>query len=320
MDRAGARRRGDCLRARRGGRGAPAVGIAPRDRVGGGRIVGARRELRGGARRVRPRDARRVLARAAARFRGTCHEKLGHPYPAIDDYRAYLTARPSAADAEAIRARLEALEEQVGISKPGAARSAASDLGVVDVEASVGGKPSNLERVEHDEELDAQADASPLRRGRGAALGLVVQPLGFGSNTEGFGVLAGLDLRFAFNGVSSLIVGFDYLHVDSTGTDSALGGAGVHGGYEARIALNPRVSDALLIGATLGFDRLSQSASGTTFSLLMPLARFGYRHVFGAAFGIEAALDGGGAIAFVSGGSSSTTAAIGGHVALLVGF
>ena len=28
------------------------------------------------------------------RDRGLCHEKLGHAYPAIDDYRAYLTARP----------------------------------------------------------------------------------------------------------------------------------------------------------------------------------------------------------------------------------
>src|SRR5580704_11205041 len=37
------------------------------------------------------------------RDRGLCHEQLGHPYPAIDDYRAYLTAEPDAADAEGIR-------------------------------------------------------------------------------------------------------------------------------------------------------------------------------------------------------------------------
>src|SRR5580658_187954 len=29
------------------------------------------------------------------RDRGLCHEKLGHPYPAIDDYRTYLTSAPS---------------------------------------------------------------------------------------------------------------------------------------------------------------------------------------------------------------------------------
>ena len=28
------------------------------------------------------------------RDRGSCHEKLGHPYPAIDDYREYLTDAP----------------------------------------------------------------------------------------------------------------------------------------------------------------------------------------------------------------------------------
>jgi hypothetical protein len=40
------------------------------------------------------------------RDRGLCHERLGDPYPAIDDYRAYVTAAPDAADAEGIRQRL----------------------------------------------------------------------------------------------------------------------------------------------------------------------------------------------------------------------
>src|ERR1700704_4273507 len=34
------------------------------------------------------------------RDRGLCHEKLGHPYPAIDDYRVYLTHAPDALDAD----------------------------------------------------------------------------------------------------------------------------------------------------------------------------------------------------------------------------
>src|SRR5258708_900192 len=37
------------------------------------------------------------------RDRGLCHEKLGDPFPAIEDYRAYLTARPDAPDADQIR-------------------------------------------------------------------------------------------------------------------------------------------------------------------------------------------------------------------------
>ncbi len=37
------------------------------------------------------------------RDRGMCHEKLGHPFPAIDDYRAYLVGRPNAPDSDAIQ-------------------------------------------------------------------------------------------------------------------------------------------------------------------------------------------------------------------------
>lgn len=52
------------------------------------------------------------------RDRGLCHEKLNHPFPAIDDYRAYLTARPDAPDSDQIRQRLAALEEQQGVGGP----------------------------------------------------------------------------------------------------------------------------------------------------------------------------------------------------------
>src|SRR5579863_3474445 len=44
------------------------------------------------------------------RDRGLCHERLGHTYPAIDDYRVYLTRQPDAPDAEGIRQRLVHLE------------------------------------------------------------------------------------------------------------------------------------------------------------------------------------------------------------------
>src|SRR5579883_186907 len=47
------------------------------------------------------------------RDRGLCHEKLGHPYPAIDDYQVYLTASPDAPDADDIRIRLRRLLDKV---------------------------------------------------------------------------------------------------------------------------------------------------------------------------------------------------------------
>lgn len=48
---------------------------------------------------------------ALRRDRGLCHERLAHPAPAIDDYRAYLSMQPTAPDAGPIRARLDALEQ-----------------------------------------------------------------------------------------------------------------------------------------------------------------------------------------------------------------
>ncbi|MFO0668915.1 MAG: tetratricopeptide repeat protein, partial [Polyangiaceae bacterium] len=45
------------------------------------------------------------------RDRGICHENLGHPYPAMADYRAYLTALPDAPDSPDIRQRLERLQD-----------------------------------------------------------------------------------------------------------------------------------------------------------------------------------------------------------------
>lgn len=46
------------------------------------------------------------------RDRGVCHERLGHPSPAIEDYRAYLSMDPGAPDAMSIRTRLDALEAE----------------------------------------------------------------------------------------------------------------------------------------------------------------------------------------------------------------
>jgi hypothetical protein len=52
------------------------------------------------------------------RDRGLCHEQLGNPYPAIDDYRAYLTGAPQAPDYDQIKARLDALVAQYGEGQP----------------------------------------------------------------------------------------------------------------------------------------------------------------------------------------------------------
>lgn len=71
-----------------------------------------------------------ILARAEdaslRRDRGLCHERLGHPAPAIEDYRAYLSMQPTAVDAGPIRTRLDALEadEEGGEPSPASASTA----------------------------------------------------------------------------------------------------------------------------------------------------------------------------------------------------
>lgn len=263
------------------------------------------------------------------RDRGLCHEKLGHPFPAIEDYRFYLTRRPDAADADAIRGRVTALETQVGIVKAGepevsgqnGAEISTSIGGETDLSVATGGKGGGLEAIEANEQLESQADSSSLRRGHGFIIGLVVGGRYFASSSLGGAELGGLDLRYSFSRSSTILVELSVGHVNGSGTPAALSGPGVLGGYELRIPITARVSDALLLGATFRFESLSE-ANGYVFSVLEPEGRFGYRHVFGPSFGIEAVVDGGVAFASINGvaDSNTTQALIGGHVAVLLGF
>jgi hypothetical protein len=270
------------------------------------------------------------------RDRGRCHETLGHPHPAIDDYRAYLTARPDAPDADDVRARLQKLERDAGIVGPEAPADAKSgektDKSGVHVSVSLnatasteGGGKKTLDAIENDERLDQQADDSPLRRGKGLVIGVGIGAAHFGKSELGWTETVGVDLRGSLSRISTLMLTIGYAHVNSTGSSSELGGAMLAAGYEARIALNPRVTDALLLGATLGYENLKQRATGLVYAAFLPQARLGYRHVFGPSLGLEAAFDGG--IAFLSltgapagADTSTTTALLGGHVALVVGF
>jgi hypothetical protein len=59
------------------------------------------------------------------RDRGSCHDRLNNPAPAIEDYRAYLSMDPTAPDATSIRTRLDALEA----TEPAASGGAPSATG-----------------------------------------------------------------------------------------------------------------------------------------------------------------------------------------------
>jgi hypothetical protein len=266
------------------------------------------------------------------RDRGSCHEKLGQPFPAIDDYRAYLEVRPDASDAGLVREHLEALERENGVVKPVSPSSSNGEASAsASVSVSVGGKGdadakskggggASLDVIERNEELDHEADTSSLRRGRGFALAIHFDATHFGTSAFGWAEGAGLDLRYSLSGVSSLLVGFQYMDVNASGTASSLSGPGFIAGYEARIALDKRVSDAILLGATFGYESLSQSASGLSFGVIEPKVRIGYRHVFGPTFGLEASFDGGPAWVHLSGAPSTSTSLLGGHVGVVLGF
>lgn len=189
-----------------------------RDEAGGNDAAAARSRARSGdcAGALPSFDAaiRVSLEPTLRRDRGLCHEKLGHPYPAIEDYRAYLVAVPEANDADQIRQRLAALEAQVGIGgppeeaageKPGgagvdASASTASGEGSASASASFSltggasasssssGKRSNVigpragepersyDYYRNEEKLSDTAEESPLRRGSGMILGAVILP------------------------------------------------------------------------------------------------------------------------------------------------
>ena len=267
------------------------------------------------------------------RDRGACHEKLGQPYPAIEDYRAYLVARPDAADADAIRARVEALEESVGMVKTGVPKGEGAE-----VTTSIGGEtdtgPSmsasaqksgkeGADSIERNEELDNQADASPLRRGHGLALAVYFDERGYGDKQFGAAEVVGVDLRYALGPVHTLFLGATAGNVNSQGTETRLSGPGAALGYEARVGLNKRLNDALLFGAVLGYQNLHEGDSGLVYNFLEPVGRFGYRHVFGPSFGLEVVLNAGIAWASSTGNGPSfneTTPLIGGHVGLVLGF
>ncbi len=280
------------------------------------------------------------------RDRGLCHERLGNTYPAIDDYRTYLKDRPNAPDNDQIRERLARLEEQVGLggrgekptgddsSKIGASGSISIGTAGVSAEGSTsgsagGGKSGSQSDFERHETLASQASGSPLREASGWILGPY---LGFRSSADvsskqqGFRISMGINeavgaaLRYSLGKVSTILMEFGYVHFN----DAKISGPGMFLGYEARFALSQFTSDAIIAGAGVGYERYRQSDTGGILNNLLPRARVGYRHVFGAAVALEATADGGIGYYWLkdasSGQSLSLTPVFGGYLALVVGF
>ena len=265
---------------------------------------------------------RTSLDPSVKRDRGLCHEELGHPYPAIEDYRAYLTGAPNAKDADQIHERLARLEEQQrhapseGEAKakynPELGGDKASAAGTVNVSATASSKDSGKVDTQSPEAIDAadpEARNSAIRRGIGFALGayFVGRESGFGNSNVGSGYGVGAALRQSFGRVSSAVMDIGYAGYKLQGVSGggASGASGVSGnvldgttlrgfailfGYEARLALDSRTTNAILVGGGLEWNRLAVT-KGPSLSMFFPRGRVGFRHVFGPSLGLEASLE-----------------------------
>lgn len=274
------------------------------------------------------------------RDRGLCHEKLGSPFPAIDDYRAYLVASPDAPDADQIRDRLARLEESVGIGGPSA--QAVRDSEGAHAEASVsigasgdgaassssgassGDAQRSYDSYRAEERLTEAADESPLRFGTGWSIGpfLMVPRYFVGdsgvSKESGFAV--GATFRYAWSPTFTFVSEVGYAGLGTSGQASSVGGPLVFVGVEARIPLDRFASNQIVLGIGPGFERYTTSGTKTGLNILEGRGRLGYRHVFGPSIGLEFLVDGGPVYAEIDGGSGAAGGVIGGSVAFVVGF
>ena len=289
------------------------------------------------------------------RDRGLCHEKLDHPFPAIDDYRAYLTARPDAPDADQIRERLAKLEEKVGVGAQSAAsfqeRDESLHAGGSFSQGTQGGKTSGSTgsssvraRAHREDEVlgprageqergydyyaareqiaDA-ADSSPLRFGTGWIVGpfLMVPRYFVGSgvnNDVGFAV--GATFRYAWSSSFTFISELGYVGVGETGQASSSSGPLVFAGFELRVPLDTWATNNIILGAGPGYEHYTTSGTQLGASAIMGRGRLGYRHVFGSAIGLELAADGGPAFVKPDSFDGKLVGVVGFAVALVIGF
>jgi hypothetical protein len=280
------------------------------------------------------------------RDRGLCHEKLGHPYPAADDYRSYLVARPDAPDADSIRQRLAALEAQQTGAGGEAVRdesSSASYKASVTASASTGEgvktssessskkapRVSQAEGEKYDDFVEKERAAdlaydSPLRFGTGFVTGVYLHiPRYFFSegSTSDMAYSLGATLRYAVAPAFVLLSEVGYAGVGDTGADSSAGGPLVFLGAEVRLAISKHAGDQIFFGVGADYERYKNSRTRNAANFILGRGRVGYRHIFGPSVGLEIMGDGGPGTAWADeGGKSVGVTALGGSVALLFAF
>ena len=243
------------------------------------------------------------------RDRGACHDKLDQPYPAVEDYRAYLTAQPDAGDADSVNERLETLEREIREAAAAADADAGADGGAVYHEPvrAMGGEPARSAWLAVDEDDSAKAGAAPearigpLRRGRGFSLGPVLslhkwQTSGLSfDDAQTWAESVGLAFRYSFGETTALLVEAGYEHFNTTGSGAAEGFTS-QVALEFRFPLDPAFDNQLTLAPGLGFEHIElqsdvASVSATSAGAIVPRLRFGWRHMLGASVALDVAFD-----------------------------
>ena len=276
------------------------------------------------------------------RDRGLCHEKLGHPYPAIDDYREYLTDAPDAPDAEGFRTRLAQLEEETSgrapspsanddTNVPSATATASVTVGTEGASASTGA--TSRDKLQYWDSEDDPRNVS-MRRGKGFALApffslhkWFFSGTSFGAS-ETWSESVGGQLRYQIGPVGGFLLEAGYEHFNSTSLDPfTIGGLTSQIAFEARFPLDPEYDNQLFLAPGFGYEHVTFAPSSGDFSsiaanAIVPRLRFGYRHMVMENASLDFSIDGGWAKWFVSndeGTGLSNSALIAANVAIVWG-
>jgi hypothetical protein len=258
------------------------------------------------------------------RDRGLCHEKLDDPYPAVDDFRAYLSAMPDAPDSDDIRDRLGRIEARLGIGGPSGGAKHAS---TADDDPFHGPNSSASTATHYDSTAIEEGDSSSaLRSGTGGVLAPYVgvrrwlEPTNGGSSAGLFAETAGLRLGYSWTETSTFLFEIGYERFNQPASSAVtVNGLSLQLGYEARAPVSG-IDNNFIFGLGLGFDQLFDSTNAVSVAsipnagVVYGRLRLGYRHNFGPGAGLEVDLDGGVGDTFLessAAGSSSNSQAVG---------
>ncbi len=250
---------------------------------------------------------------AINRDRGMCHEQLGQPYPAIDDYRTYLTAEPDAPDAEGIRQRLVRLEQEttgrssassdVPENAPNAGASDGGSRGSASVSTGSQSGATRRDKMEYVDRDDDTESRSPYRWGNGFAFAPFFAEHKWIASGSSFGDAStwsesvGLQVRYSFGRSGALFLEAGYEHFNTTSVDAAtIGGLTSQIGYEFRFPMGGEWDNQWFIAPGVGYEHLVVSPTdpefqSATFGAIVPRVRLGYRRVIAATVAIDVFLD-----------------------------